>query len=188
MKIAVIGATGFIGSAIAAEVTARGHELTPLTRSGGFDVTRDAGTLGEYDAVISAVKGSAAEAARALVAAGPARVVFVGGGGSLRTPDGERLVDLPHFPEQYKPEALDAAAALDVFRETGSGLNWTFVSPPPAHLVPGEKTGVYRAEATDVPLLDATGDSRITVGDLASAVLDTVESGTFPRQRISAAY
>ncbi|GIG59197.1 NAD-dependent dehydratase [Longispora fulva] len=188
MRIAVIGATGFVGSAIAHEVTARGHQLTALTRSGGFDATDPGDRLDGHDAVIAAVKGDATAAAHALLAAAPARLVFVGGGGSLTTPDGTRLVDLPTFPEQYRKEALDAAAALDVFRAADTEVNWSFVSPPPAHLVPGDKAGGYRAEATDTPLVGADGDSRITTGDLASAILDAVENGTFRHQRFSAAY
>ena len=35
MRIAVYGATGMIGSQIAAEALARGHEVTGVTRSGG---------------------------------------------------------------------------------------------------------------------------------------------------------
>ena len=38
MKIAVIGATGTIGSKIAAELKKRGHEVVPISRSHGVDV------------------------------------------------------------------------------------------------------------------------------------------------------
>ena len=48
MKIAVIGATGHLGSAVAREATARGHQVTALNRSSvdaadpAFDVAEDA--------------------------------------------------------------------------------------------------------------------------------------------------
>ena len=35
MRIAVYGATGMVGSRIAAEAVRRGHEVTGVTRSGG---------------------------------------------------------------------------------------------------------------------------------------------------------
>ena len=37
MKIAVIGATGTIGSKIAAKLEKRGHEVVPISRSHGVD-------------------------------------------------------------------------------------------------------------------------------------------------------
>jgi len=39
MKIALFGATGMIGSDIAAELDRRGHEVTRVDRSTGADVT-----------------------------------------------------------------------------------------------------------------------------------------------------
>ena len=38
MKIALFGATGMVGSRIAAEATSRGHEVTSLSRSTGADM------------------------------------------------------------------------------------------------------------------------------------------------------
>ena len=35
MKIAIYGASGMIGSRVAAEALSRGHEVTGITRSGG---------------------------------------------------------------------------------------------------------------------------------------------------------
>jgi putative NADH-flavin reductase len=62
------------------------------------------------------------------------------------------------------------------------------VSPPPVHLVAGDKTGEYGAAAQDSPILDDAGESRITVGDYASAVVDAAERNGFARQRITVAY
>ncbi len=41
MKIAVVGATGFIGSRIVAEAMSRGHVVTAVTRSPGKVPTHD---------------------------------------------------------------------------------------------------------------------------------------------------
>ncbi|AQA21995.1 nmrA family domain protein [Rhodococcus sp. MTM3W5.2] len=59
--------------------------------------------------------------------------------------------------------------------------------PSPVHLVPGDKTGSYLAEARDTPLTDEAGNSRITTGDYASAIVDTLETGSFIRERFTAA-
>jgi putative NADH-flavin reductase len=58
----------------------------------------------------------------------------------------------------------------------------------PHHLVPGEKTGAYRVQAGDTPVIDESGDSRITAGDFAAALVDELENPRFVRQRFTAAY
>ncbi|MBF6435083.1 alpha/beta fold hydrolase [Nocardia cyriacigeorgica] len=193
MKIAVIGATGNLGGAIAREATARGHRVSALS-SADLDV-RDPDSIraavAGHDAVVASVKGSdhlVPKAASALIEAGVRRLLFIGGGGSLLAPNGQRFVDSPSFPAQYRETALDQADALDILRRDGAAVDWTYLSPPPMHLIPGERTGVYRTEAGDTPVTDANGDSRITIGDLASAAVDTLERNAFLRQRITVGY
>jgi putative NADH-flavin reductase/pimeloyl-ACP methyl ester carboxylesterase len=211
MRIAVIGATGHLGGAIAREALARGHEVTAIARkTSGLEGMRavaadardvDAMTrvLTGHDAVVAAPKArderevdAVPEAARALLAAlpraGVRRLVFSGGGGSLLSPSGERFVDLPGFPAQYKDEALAGARALELLRSANGAVDWSYASPPPMHLVEGERTGRYRVRAGDLPITDAQGDSRITVPDYAAAIVDTLESGRFTRARFTAAY
>ncbi|MDI1464658.1 NAD(P)H-binding protein [Catellatospora sp. KI3] len=197
MRIAVVGAAGNLGSAVAGEAAARGHEVTALGRA-EVEAT-DAASLKEaltgHDAVVVAVKGpertvprTAAALLEALPAAGVARLVFLGGGGSLLAPSGQRFVDSPAFPPQYLETALDQAAALEILRAARTDLHWSYVSPPPVHLVPGGKTGTYRAQARDTPLTDAAGESRVSTGDYAAAVLDAIEQGSFRQQRFTVAY
>lgn len=113
-------------------------------------------------------------------AAGVTRLVFLGGGGSLEDAPGHRFIDAPDFPAQYRQTAQDQAEALGILRTHGDAITWTYVSPPPVHLIPGEKIGGHRTEARDTPITDEAGVSRISVGDYAAAALDTVEQGTFP--------
>lgn len=212
MKIAVIGASGWLGGAIAREAVARGHQVTAIGRdaeklsgvSGAEVVVAD---LDDADSIVRAIEGSDVvasavtdrstpdrsripETARELIQlaprAGVGRVAFVGGGGSLDIAPGVRAVDEPDFPEQYRAEALAQAEALDVLRNEGAGLDWTYMSPPPHHLVAGEKTGRYEVQAGDSPVVNAAGDSRITSGDFASAFVDELEEHCFPRQRFTA--
>ena len=192
MKIALFGATGMVGSRIAAEATARGHQVTTLSRSTGADLA-DAGSVrraaADHDVVVSATGPSRTgdphepwlDAVSTLIAhADDARVVFVGGAGSLLTPDGTRLLDTEGFPEEYKAEATSGAAALDLFRAAPESLDWTFVSPAPA-IAPGERTGSY-ATALDTP-----AGGFITAEDYAVALVDEIEQPKHRRQRFTAA-
>lgn len=52
----------------------------------------------------------------------------------------------------------------------------------------GKKTGIYRMQAGDRPIADASGQSRISVADFASAILDVLERDLFVRERFTAGY
>ncbi|TQM36511.1 NAD(P)-dependent oxidoreductase [Pseudonocardia cypriaca] len=201
MRIAVYGATGMIGRRVAAEAVERGHEVTGIARSGGevpagvIAVQGDAGdtafakrVAGEADVVVSAIGPSRtggdpreylAQVRNLVETLGDARLVVVGGAGSLLV-DGTRLVDLPHFPEIYRPEALVVAEALDHLRGLGDGVDWTFVSPAP-QIAPGERTGSYQV-GTDHPVGEA-----ISAEDFAVALLDEIEQPTHRRTRFTVA-
>ena len=197
LTLAVIGATGHLGRAIAREAVARGHQVTALGRATA-DITDPAAVadaVAGHDAVVASVKGpdrlvprGAATLLEALPKAGVRRLLFVGGGASLRDASGQRFVDSPDFPPEYLETARDQAEALDLLRRSDTAVEWSYLSPPPMHLLPGDKTGTYRTAATDEPILGDDGDSRITLGDLAAAAVDTLETGTFLRQRFTAAY
>ncbi len=192
MKIALFGATGMVGSRIATEATDRGHEVTSLSRSTGGDLA-DADAVrraaADHDVVVSATgpsrtgepHGPWLDAVSTLIDhAEDARVLFVGGAGSLHTPDGTRLLDTDGFPEEYKAEAISGAAALDLFRAAPESLDWTFVSPAPV-IAPGERTGSYTT-ALDTP----AGDF-ISAEDYAVALVDEIEQPQHRRRRFTAA-
>jgi putative NADH-flavin reductase len=192
MKIALFGATGMVGSRIAAEATDRGHEVTALSRSTGADMA-DAAAVREaassHDVVVSATGPSRtgephepwlASVSTLIENAADARVLFVGGAGSLLTPDGTRLLDTDGFPEAYKAEATSGAAALDLFRAAPEAVDWTFVSPSPV-IAPGERTGSY-ATALDTP----AGDF-VSAEDYAAALVDEIEQPQHRRQRFTVA-
>ena len=197
MKIAVIGATGHLGSAVAREAGARGHQVTALNRStvDAADPASVAKAVTGHDAVVVGIQSGARLVPRsaqalleALPPAGVTRLVFLGGGGSLEYAPGHRFVDSPDFPPEYLETARDQAEALGILRAAQTPVEWSYASPPPVHLVPGDKTGRYRAEARDTPLVDEDGESRVTVGDYAAAVIDTVENGSFIRARFTVGY
>jgi uncharacterized protein len=212
MKIAVIGASGWLGGSVLREAAARGHELTAIARDtsrlpqedGIRRVAADATdpqSIGDavagHDAVVAAVTDrstadrstipkAAAALIEALPAAGVRRLIWAGGGGSLRDASGARFVDSPDFPDTYKAEALAQADALARFRTSGNALEWSYISPPPHHLEPGDKQGGYRVAAGDTPV--GGEDDRITAGDFASAIVDELEHPQFTGQRFTAAY
>jgi len=212
MKIAVLGASGWIGNHIAQEAQSRGHEVIALVRDPSrlelsnvdvrtlnlldaqLDLTQ---AISDVDAVIASVGGRAAgnhdivkqtalKLLDALPAADVPRLLWVGGAGSLEVAPNVKLVTVPDFPEEYKGEALAQGEALEVFQESNSELNWTFVSPA-AEIFPGEKLSKYRTGG-DQLLTDADGNSKISVADYAIAMVDELEAARFPRQRIGVAY
>jgi putative NADH-flavin reductase len=201
MRIAIYGASGMIGSRVAAEATARGHQVTGITRSGGDlpggvrAVHGDAGDAGlakrvasEADVVVSAIGPSRTGGDRRAYLAqvrnlaetlGGSRLVVVGGAGSLLV-DGRRLVDDPAFPEIYRAEALVAAEALDFLRGLEDGVDWTFISPAPV-IQPGQRTGSYKTAA------DAPAGESISAEDYAVALADEIEKPAHRRQRFTVA-
>jgi putative NADH-flavin reductase len=192
MKIALFGATGMVGSRIAAEATDRGHEVTALSRSTGADMA-DAAAVRDaaagHDVVVSATGPSRtgephepwlASVSTLIENASGTRVLFVGGAGSLLTPDGTSLLDTDGFPDAYKAEATSGAAALDLFRAAPEAVDWTFVSPSPV-IAPGERTGSY-ATALDTP----AGDF-VSAEDYAVALVDEIEQPQHRRQRFTVA-
>ncbi|MDF0642622.1 MAG: NAD(P)-dependent oxidoreductase [Nitrospira sp.] len=213
MKIALIGATGFVGSAILKEALDRGHEVTAIVRdpeklqphpnlhpqkgdvSGTDEVAR---LVAGHDAVISAfnpgwgnpdIYNQQVKGTKAIISgvkkAGVMRLLFVGGAGSLEVKPGVQSVDLPEFPREWKQGALATREALNMLR-TETSLEWSFLSPP-ADLSPGRRTGKFRL-GTDQLLKDAEGNSRISVEDYAMAMVDEVERPAHIRQRFTVGY
>ncbi|QGZ61735.1 NAD(P)-dependent oxidoreductase [Paraburkholderia acidisoli] len=210
LKIALFGATGMIGSRIAAEAVRRGHTVSALVRDPArvptganlaaqradlLDAASVAAAVRGHDVIASAYappKAQPAEvlgASRALVegarAAGVKRLVVVGGAGSLEVAPGKQLVDSEGFPEAYKPVALAHRDALAFYRTVGD-LDWTFFAPA-ALIAPGERTGTFRTGATTL-IADANGASRISAEDYAVAFVDALEQGSFVREIATVAY
>jgi hypothetical protein len=213
MKIALIGATGFIGSAVLREALNRGHQVTAIVRhpeklpqhpnlvAQKGDVTNETETTAlvvGHDAVISAyspgrnipdIYQQHISGYRMIIngvkKAGVKRLLVVGGAGSLEVAPGVQLVDTPQFPEQWKAGALATREVLYLLRDEPE-LEWTFLSPS-ATIAPGERTGQFRL-GTDQLLTDANGQSRISVEDYAVAMLNELENPKYIRQRFTVGY
>jgi len=201
MRIAVYGATGMIGSRVVAEALARGAEVVGISRSGGAvpagaeAVAGDAGDPAfaksiatDVEVVVSAIGPSRTGGDRREFLAqlrtladtlGDARLVVVGGAGSLEVAGG-RLVDQPGFPEIYRAEALIGAEALEFLRGLGADTDWTFLSPAPV-IQPGERTGQYTLGA------DSPVGNSVSAEDYAVALVDEIEHPAHPRRRFTVA-
>ncbi|MCH7342719.1 NAD(P)-dependent oxidoreductase [Pelomonas sp. CA6] len=213
MKVALIGATGFVGSAVLKELLARGHEVVALARNPGkleaqaglsvrqADVRQAdqvAAALQGVDAVVSAynpgwgvaglydefLQGSRA-ITQGVKQAGLTRLLVVGGAGSLYAAPGVQIVDTPEFPQAWKAGALAAREALNLIRQESS-LDWSFLSPA-VHLEPGERRGHYRV-SLDTPVMDAQGPAHISTADLAMAIVDELEQPRHIRRRFTVGY
>jgi len=203
MNIALIGASGRVGSRVAKELLARGHKVTGIARdvskvpaqngltAKAADATQPAQlgpVLAGHDAVISAAKFQSSDANALLAAAKTShipRVLVVGGAGSLEIAPGKALIDTPEFPEAYKPEAAAGRDFLDTLKHEDA-VDWTFLSPS-AEFMPGERTGNFRIGG-DQLLSDANGRSWISMEDYAIALADELETPRHSRQRFTVGY
>ncbi|MET7245770.1 NAD(P)-dependent oxidoreductase [Methylobacterium sp. EM32] len=200
-KVAVIGATGNVGARLVAELVARGHRVTAISRNPGRsdppqvealagDVREPAGLrrlLAGHDAVVSAVRFADTDPQALISAVRDAKVtryLVVGGAGSLEVAPGQRLVDQPEFPAAYKDEALRGAIFLDALRGV-TDLDWSFLSPS-ALIGPGDRTGQFRLGGDQ--LLVGEDGSRISYEDYAVALVDEIERPAHIRRRFTVGY
>lgn len=213
MKIALIGGTGFVGSAVLQELLQRGHHVTALARdiskyppaanlavvrADALDAAQVAQAIAGHDAVVSAYNPGWKEprlhdlflqGTRAIVEgvkrSGVKRLLVVGGAGSLYVAPGVQLVDTPQFPAEWKQGALAAREALGLMQQE-QALAWSFVSPA-VMLAPGARTGRYRLGGDEV-LMSGDQPAGISVADLAVAIVDEVETPQHVRRRFTVAY
>jgi putative NADH-flavin reductase len=203
MKIAIIGATGNVGTRLVNEALNRHHAVTAiardtskLTRRTGLSATTGDVTkpdallplLKGHDAIVSSLRfqGTDVQALIELVrSSGVKRFLVVGGAASLEIAPGEILLNSPNFPPAYKPEASAGKAFLDALRNT-KDLDWTFLSPS-VFFGPGERTGKFRV-ADNTLLTAADGKSSISYEDYAVAMLDEIENPRHIRGRFTVGY
>lgn len=203
MKVAVIGASGNIGSQIANEALLRGHTITAIARNpekitvnpGVTAVKGDladtaglAAALKGHDAIVSSVRFKTFQPSQlldAVKASGVKRLIVVGGASSLEVTPGVMLFNTPDFPAAAKEEAQAGIRAFEALKAE-PGLEWTFLSPS-AVIGPGERTGKFRL-GSDQLLVGADGKSRISIPDYSIALVDELESPRHVRARFTVGY
>jgi len=216
MKIALIGATGFVGTQLLKEFSQRGHHVTAIARnikdiSTGnqvqavqLDISDQealSAVLKGHDAVVSAYNGGwtnpnlyedflrgSKSIQEAVKDSGIKRFVVVGGAGSLYIAEGVRLLDSPEFPAEYQEGARGAADYLD-YLKAEQDLDWSFFSPA-IEMHPGTagiRTGKYRL-GLDNPVFDENNRSVLSVEDVAVVIADELDTNAHIKQRFTAAY
>jgi putative NADH-flavin reductase len=212
MKIAIIGASGFIGSYIRDEALARGHQVTAIVRHPEkitvqnphltvvkADILKDEvdELVKGHDTVISAYSASRSspdvynehvKGAKAIISgvkkSGIKRLLVVGGAATLEVAPGVQLIDTMSL-EQVTDGMLATRETLYMLRKEKE-LEWTFLSPA-ASIAAGERTGHYRV-GRDQLLKNKDGESKISTQDYAVAMLDELENPHHIRERFTVAY
>jgi putative NADH-flavin reductase len=204
MRVALIGASGNVGSRVLAELVSRGHTVTGIARNPeaiatGPRVTGVKGDVNEpaalakvvagHDAVISAVPFRNTDPdvlIGAVRSSGVKRFIIVGGAATLLNAEGQRLLDTPALAKSKEsPEPSGGARFLDAIRKV-TDLDWTFFSPA-VNFAPGQRTGTFRLGG-DTVVTDAQGQSRVSMEDYAIALVDELENPRHIRQRFTIGY
>lgn len=212
-RVKVIGGTGYAGSNIVREAVTRGHDVTSYSRKlpenpvdGATYVTGSVldhsflvQAVSDADIVLEAVSPRGEMVGKVegvlgqlieLTRESGVRLGVVGGAASLLVaPGGPKLMDAGSFPAEILPEAKTGEALLTALRASDQELDWFYVSPAGGFgaWVPGEATGKFRIGG-DILLVDDAGESNISGADLATAVVDEIETPAHSRQRFTVAY
>ena len=205
-NIALVGASGNIGTKITNELLDRGYNVTAICRNldkleDREGVTAVAGDLLEpqqlaevlkgHDAVISAapfVTDASEKLFEAVRNSGVKRYLMVGGAASLLNAEGvkvwETLQDVG-IPEPVLANIGEGMRAYDLIQQEDS-LDWTFFSPA-VMIGPGERTGKFRLGKDNV-VADENGDSKISYDDYAIALVDELDQGNSIKSRFTIGY
>ena len=214
-NVLLIGATGFVGSAILNELLLRGHKVTAvvrdpkkLTEKRGVESVEadvaDVDTIAKLaegkDAVISAynpgwtnpdieklINENYPKILEAAKKAGVKRLLIVGGAGTLFCAPGLRVVDSGAIPEEIMGGVRPLGEFyLNTLMKEDS-IDWTFFSPAGTFDEKGERTGKFRLGKDDL-IVDDKGLSHISVQDYALAFVDELEKEQHHKERFTIGY
>ncbi len=214
-KIVLIGASGFIGSVLLKEALNRGYEVKAVVRRPEKITIADprlevvkadvssadvvAGIVRGTDAVVSAYSPGwtnpniAEDTVNGYIAiiegvkkAGVKRLLIVGGAGTLFVSPGVRVVDSGAIPDSYKGAVKALGNVYLEMLPKEKELDWVFFSPA-GTIEPGERTEKYRLGKDDL-IVDANGESKISVEDYSKAMIDELETPAHHQERFTIGY
>ena len=214
-NVVLIGASGFVGTAILKELLNRGHKVTAIVRDPA-KVTASNPNLKviqadvtDTDVLIEASKGKDAVISAynpgwknpniyeetlknyplivdSVKKAGVERLLIVGGAGTLFYAPGKMVMDADDVPAKLLPGIKSLGEFyLNTLRKEND-IDWIFLSPA-ANMTPGERTGKFRIGKDDL-VVDVNGDSNISVEDYAVAMVDELEQKKYHKERFTIGY
>ncbi len=215
-NVVLIGATGFVGSAVLNELLSHGHKVTAVVRNASKlpkndNLTAVEEDVANVDAIANIAKGKDAvisaynpgwtnpdikrlieenypKIVEAVKKSGVGRLLIVGGAGTLFVKPGLRVVDSGAIPT----EIMDGVRPLGDFYLNGltkeHDLDWVFFSPAGTFDEKGERTGKFRLGKDDLIIDPATGSSHISVQDYAVAMVDELEKPAHHKERFTIGY
>ena len=217
-NVVLIGATGFVGSAILNELLSRGHKVTAVVRHAAKlpkndNLTAVEEDVANVDTIADIAKGKDAvissynpgwgnpqigkindenypKIVEAVKKSGVGRLLIVGGAGTLFVKPGVRVVDTGVIPD----EIIDAVRSLGNFYlhylTKEHDLDWVFFSPAGAFedADKGKRTGKFRLGKDDLIIDPKTNSSHISVQDYAVAMVDELEKPAHHKERFTIGY
>jgi len=217
-NVVLIGATGFVGSAVLNELLSRGHKVTAVVRNAAKLPKNDNLTAVEedvanvdaianiakgMDAVISAynpgwtnpdikrlIEENYPKIVEAVKKSGVKRLLIVGGAGTLFVKPGLRVVDSGFVPAEIMDGVRPLGEFYLNFLTKEHDLDWVFFSPAGAFedADKGKRTGKFRLGKDDLIVDPATDTSHISVQDYAVAMVDELEKPVHHKERFSIGY
>jgi uncharacterized protein len=218
MKVALIGASGFVGSKILAEALHRGHEVTAIVRhpekiqpdknlntkkADVLDVDELAKLLAGHDVIVSAFNPARGVAGahvydlhvqghKAILAAanksGAKRFLGVGGAASLKTPEGIELIDSPQFPAAYEQFKPGIRGTRELYYLLKREPSLDWVFIAPSVVIAPGERTGKFRIGKDHVLYNDNGESKISLEDYAAALVDEMERPQHHRERITIGY
>ena len=214
-NVLLIGATGFVGSAVLNELVEHGHKVTAVVRNVEKIAKNDLVTAVKEDVANVEAIAKLAEGKDAIISAynpgwmnpkiatlitenypkileaakksGVKRLLIVGGAGTLFCAPGLRVVDSGAIPA----EIMGGVRPLgDFYLNTlmnENDIDWVFFSPAGVFDQEGKKTGNYRLGKDDL-IVDAEGNSHISVQDYADAMVNELEKPAHHKERFTIGY
>lgn len=214
-NVVLIGASGFVGTAILNELLTRGHKVTAIVRNPQKIVVKNPNLtvvksdVSDSNAIVNACKGKDAvisaynpgwnnpdiyeETLRnyplildAVKQSGVERLLCVGGAGTLFCAPGLRVVDSGVIPDAI----IGGVKSLGEFYLNTlmyeKDIDWVFFSPA-GTLEHGKRTGIFRL-GKDNLIVDENGNSHISVEDYAVAMVDELENPKHHCERFTIGY
>jgi putative NADH-flavin reductase len=218
MKVALIGATGYVGNRLLTELLQRGHLVTALarhpqslpphpnltvTQADVLQVDALSKILNGHAAVISAFNPGRGVAGpdvfekhlaghKAILAAlnksGVKRFLAVGGAASLKTASGQEFLDSPEFPPEYAPYKDGVRGTRELYYLLKKEPHLDWVFLSPSVRLLPGSRTGKYRVGTDHVLYDANGVSAISLEDYAVAMVDELEQPQHHRERFTVGY